>query len=78
VSKDPADQPDACQPGGNGTNGQTKWLSFAAFGSSCAGVLLTGAGGVDRSARRRRAHSKFIVVALTSLLENSIAKLDVS
>lgn len=78
ILPDLADQPDACQPGGNGTNGQTLWLSLAAFGGSCDGVLATDTGGVDRSARRRRAHCKFIVVALTSLLEISIAKLDVS
>jgi hypothetical protein len=53
----------AYQPDGNGTNGQAVWLSLAAFGGSWAGVLAIGSGVVDRSARRRDAHCKFIVVA---------------
>ena len=31
---DIADQLEACQPGGNGTNGQAVWLSLAGFGGS--------------------------------------------
>lgn len=53
-------QLDADQPGGNGTNGQIVWLSLAAFGGSWAGVFAGGAGGVDRSARRRQVHCKFM------------------
>jgi len=33
-SSELANQLDACQPDGNGTNGQTVWLSLAAFGGS--------------------------------------------
>ncbi|WP_164937078.1 hypothetical protein [Bradyrhizobium vignae] len=56
-----AGQLDACQPGGNGTKDQTAWLSLAACGGSCDGVLTIGAGAI-RNARRRRAHCNFIVV----------------
>jgi hypothetical protein len=70
---DPAEQPDACHPGGNGTNGQTIWLSLAACGRICTIVLAIGAG----SAKRRRAHCKFIGRP-DELSRNSIAKVDVS
>lgn len=56
-----ARQFEACQPGGNGTNDQAASLSLAACGGSC-GVVTIGAGGATRTARRRRAHCKFIVV----------------
>jgi len=36
---------------------------LATFGSSCAGFFASSAGGVDRSAKRKHAHCKFIVVA---------------
>ena len=74
---EPADQLEAYQPSGNGSSGHIPWLSLAAFGC-CAGVLAMGAGGVDASARRRRSHCKFIVVALTNRLEIQLTKLDVS
>ncbi|MCK1543701.1 hypothetical protein IVB12_17475 [Bradyrhizobium sp. 179] len=60
---DLANQLEACQPSGNGTNGQTVWLSLAAFGGCWADVFTIGTGAVDRSAKRRHAHCKFIVVA---------------
>ena len=56
-------QLEACQPGGNGTNGQIVSLSLAAFGGSWAGVFAVGTGAVGRNARHRCAHCKFIVVA---------------
>ncbi|OKO73415.1 hypothetical protein [Bradyrhizobium sp. AS23.2] len=58
------DQFEAYQPSGNGMNGQAVWLSFAAFGDSWTEVL-TSASGVERTARRRHAHCKFIAVAST-------------
>jgi hypothetical protein len=57
------DQFVAYQPSGNGRNGQTFWLSLAALGGASTDVLMSGAGGVDRTAKRRHAHCKFIVVA---------------
>jgi hypothetical protein len=36
---------------------------LATFRGSCSGVFAGRAGGVDRSAKRRHAHCKFIVVA---------------
>lgn len=56
------DQFVAYQPSGNGRYGQTRWLSLAGPGGSEANVLTRGAAGVERSARRRHAHCKFIVV----------------
>jgi hypothetical protein len=38
-------------------------LSFAAFGDSSALGLTSGTAGVERTAKRRHAHCKFIVVA---------------
>lgn len=73
----PADQLEAYQPSGNGSSGHIPWLSLAAFGC-CADVLAIGTGGVDASARRRRSHCKFIVVALTNRLEIQLTKSDVS
>jgi hypothetical protein len=60
------DQFEAYQPRGNGMSGQSVWLSFAAFGDSWAEVLTSGASGIERTAKRRHAHCKFIVVALAS------------
>jgi hypothetical protein len=53
----------AYHPDGNGTNGQTVWLSLAAFGGTSAGALAIGTGVAERSARRKHAHCKFILVA---------------
>jgi hypothetical protein len=70
-----SDQFEAYQPSGNGMNGQTIWLSFAAFGDSWAKVLISGTNGVERTAKRRHAHCKFIVVAPVSqfLFRNSVS-----
>lgn len=67
------DQFAAYQPSGNGRYGQTRWLSLAGLGGSEANVLTRGVAGVERSARRRHAHCKFIVVApgRSILLKNS-------
>lgn len=67
------DQFVAYQPSGNGRYGQTRWLSLAGLGGSEANVLTRGAAGVERGARRRHAHCKFIVVApgRSILLKNS-------
>ena len=65
---------EAYQPRGNGTNGQTVWLSFATFGSVGTKISTSGAGGVDGTARRRHAHCKFIVVAPASkCFSNSVS-----
>jgi len=63
---DLARQFEACQPAGNGTNAQTVSLSLAAFGGCWDGVFAIGTDVVDRSAKRRHAHCKFIVVVLAS------------
>jgi len=57
------DQFVAYQPNGNGRNGQTIWLSLAALGGCWTDILIGGAGGVDRTAKRSHAHCKFILVA---------------
>ncbi|WP_167380817.1 hypothetical protein [Bradyrhizobium arachidis] len=56
------DQFEAYQPSGNGSNGHTRWLSLAAFGGTSTNILISGADGVERTATRRHAHCKFIVV----------------
>lgn len=68
------DQFVAYQPSGNGRYGQTRWLSLAGLGGSEPNVLTRGAAGVERSARRRHAHCKFIVVApgRSIFLKNSL------
>ncbi|MGY4624634.1 hypothetical protein [Bradyrhizobium sp. USDA 4486] len=56
------DQFEAYQPSGNGSNGQTRWLSLAAFGGASTNIRISGAGGLQRTAKRMHAHCKFIVV----------------
>lgn len=67
------DQFVAYQPSGNGRYGHTRWLSLAGLGGSEAKALTREAAGVERSARHRHAHCKFIVVApgRSILLKNS-------
>jgi hypothetical protein len=50
-------------------------LSFAAFGDSSALGLTSGTAGVERTAKRRHAHCKFIVVAPASQFFSEIPSL---
>jgi hypothetical protein len=68
---------DACQPAGNGSNGQTGQLSLAALGDlSAIGLdddLAGGVGGGETIASCKCAHCKFMIINLRSQsFENSV------